>query len=74
MNLQSAQCVTNDKHYEKIMKVINLIGECVFFISRSYLNSLNCVHLGLFFLTRSLSQNVPTISNARETNVINWKV
>jgi hypothetical protein len=49
MNLQSAQCVTNDRIYDKLMKVINLIGGCIFFFfSRPYLNSLNYVYLGLF--------------------------
>ena len=49
MNLHSAQCVTNDRNYDKLMKVINLIGGCNFFlISRPYLNSLNYIYLGLF--------------------------
>jgi len=30
MNLQSAQYVTNDRTYDKPMKVINLIGGCIF--------------------------------------------
>jgi len=48
MNLQSAQCVTNDKPYDKLIKVINLIGSYIFLISRPYLNSLNYIYLGLF--------------------------
>ena len=30
MNLQSAQRVTNERPYDILMKVINLIGGCIF--------------------------------------------
>jgi len=48
MNLQNAQCVTNERPYHKLMKVINLIGSRIFFISLPYLNSLNYIYLELF--------------------------